>query len=286
MKLLLYFVTTTFSLTCLCAQVGINTETPNSTLSIKGSLEAAYREVTTNTTLTENDHYITYSGSDEATITLPAIGSDNQSFTGRIYKIKNISSKEITLVASDNNSLRLKADPITSFTIKSGGYIEAVNNANTTGGTWDISFVGHPSTIQNLEFYSAILKIPPHANAGGGVPDWNNHGNTNYDSDGWYIIQKESRAPSTNHAPVMKLVYEYQGTPFNLTNMAPMLTTGVNANNPDVFTASVMSILNNGTNGKTRLTIAFSRNDYFVETNSAWAATFNLYLLLVRNNVI
>ena len=278
-----------FYFSLLNAQVGIKTVTPNSTLTINGSLGAAYKEVTSSTILTNEDHYISYSGNGEATITLPIVGINNQSFTGRVYKIKNLSTSDVTLVGSSNDKLRLKSTPVDNFIIKPGGYIEAVNNSNETGGTWDISFVGHPATTQELEFYSTILKIPPHASAGGGVPDWSNHTNTGYDTgtgdDKWYIISKESRNAAANKAPVMKLVYEYQGNPFNLDHLAPMLTTGVNAQNPDVFTASVMSLLNNGTGGKTRLTIAFARNDLFQESSSHWAATFNLYVLLVRKNM-
>src|SRR5690349_3357884 len=93
--------------TFLNAQVGIKTSTPNSTLAVAGSLGADYKQITATTyNITATDHYITYDGAANATFTLPVIGTGTTSYTGRIYKIKNISASSITLQASSGNTLR------------------------------------------------------------------------------------------------------------------------------------------------------------------------------------
>lgn len=283
----------------LNAQVGINTNTPNSTLAINGSLGAGYKQVTaTSYTILATDHYITYNGTGNATFTLPVIGSGATSYTGRIYKIKNISTSNITLQASGGNTLRIDNTPVSSFVIPLGAYAEVVNNSNTSGGTWDLSFTVLPKP-SNVEIYGAQLTIPPHNNASTGVNDWTNHANTSFDTgtgaDAWWIISKTSVSSSfgaLNATPIvsgftkssrMTLVYEYQGPAFNVTNMYPILTAGNNSSYPDVFTASFVSLAN--VSGKTRLTVSVARVDFMGTeggTNSNWAGTFLLNVLLAR----
>lgn len=277
----------------LIAQVGINTTTPNSTLAINGSLRAGYTEITATTyNILATDHYITYNGSANATFTLPVIGTGTSSFTGRIYKIKNISPNAITLQASSGNTLRIDNTPVASFVIPTGAYAEVVNNSNTSGGTWDLSFTVLPKP-SNVEIYGTQLFIPPHALGISATADWTNHANAGYDSgtaaDRWWIVSKTSvdRAHTASYSNTsrMTLVYEYQGAPFNVTNMYPILTAGNNSSFPDVFTASFVSLANNGTAGRTRLTVSVARVD-FIGTNgtnnSNWAGTFLLNVLLAR----
>lgn len=277
----------------LNAQVGINTSTPNSTLAINGSLGAGYKQVTaTSYSILATDHYITYNGTGNATFTLPAIGSGTTSYTGRIYKIKNISTSNITLQASGGNTLRIDNTPVSSFVIPLGAYAEVVNNSNTTGGTWDLSFTVLPKP-SNVEIYGTQLSIPPHGAGSPGVLDWTNHANTSYDtgsgSDLWWVISKTSitNAHTANFSNTsrMTIVYEYQGTPFNVSNMYPILTAGNNSSFPDVFTASFVSLANSGTGGKTQLTVSVARVDFIGSNgsnNSNWTGTFLLNLLLAR----
>ncbi len=277
----------------LTAQVGINTMTPNSTLAVNGSLRAGYTEISATTyNILATDHYITYNGTADATFTLPVIGTGTISFTGRIYKIKNISPNAITLQASSGNTLRIDNTPVASFMIPTGAYAEVVNNGNTTGGTWDLSFTVLPKP-SNVEIYGTQVLIPPHANGASAIADWTAHANVGYDSgaanDRWWIVSKTSvdRAHTASYSNTsrMTLVYEYQGTPFNVNNMYPILTAGNNSSFPDVFTASFVSLANNGTAGRTRLTVSVARVD-FVGTNgtnnSNWAGTFLLNVLLAR----
>ncbi|MDR6464674.1 hypothetical protein [Chryseobacterium sediminis] len=277
----------------LTAQVGINTTTPNSTLAVNGSLRAGYSEVTATTyNIQTTDHYITYNGTADATFTLPVIGTGTTSFTGRIYKIKNISPNNITLQASSGNTLRIDNTPVASFVIPIGAYAEVVNNGNTSGGTWDLSFTVLPKP-SNVEIYGTQVLIPPHRLGTAPVADWTNHTNAGYDTgaanDRWWIISKTSidNAHTSTYANAsrMTLVYEYQGTPFNVANMYPILTAGNNSSFPDVFTASFVSLANNGTAGRTRLTVSVARIDFIGNNgsnNSNWTGTFLLNVLLAR----
>ncbi|MFZ4929476.1 hypothetical protein [Chryseobacterium sp. Mn2064] len=275
------------------AQVGINTTSPNSTLAINGSLGAGYKEITTTTySILATDHYITYNGTGDATFTLPVIGTGTTSYTGRIYKIKNISTAGITLQASSGNTLRIDNTPVSSFVIPTGAYAEVVNNSNTSGGTWDLSFTVLPKP-SNVEIYGTQLAIPPHALGTAPVADWTAHANASYDTgatnDRWWIISKGSidhaHTAAYSNASRMTLVYEYQGTPFNVANMYPILTAGNNSSFPDVFTASFVSLANNGTAGRTRLTVSVARIDFIGNNgsnNSNWTGTFLLNVLLAR----
>lgn len=137
----------------ILAQVGINTPTPNSTLSINGSLEAKYNEITSSYVLTKDDHFISYVGNSNATITLPSVGNGNTSFSGRLYKIKNISASNLTLQPSNSNFIRsTDLTGITTYTIPPGNYVEIVNNSNTSATgtpTWDLTFIGNTTVINS-----------------------------------------------------------------------------------------------------------------------------------------
>lgn len=284
-------------LSCIClllkAQVGVRTPTPNSTLVVNGSFEADYKEiVTTNYVLTADDHYITYNGYGNSNFRLPEIKTGTKSFTGRIYKIKNISTSDIMLRPSDGNTIRVNNQEMSSFTIPAGAYVEVVNNANVSGGTWDLSFTAFPKPSQ-VDIYGAQLKIPPHGN-GMNCSDWTNHNNYNYDSgtgnDRWWIISKRSSkyvfTSKFIRTSRMTLVYEYQGKPFNIHNMYPIITCGNNSNYPDVFTGSFVRLANDGVNGKTRLTVTVARVDFVGCENddkSDWEGMFLMNILLVRS---
>ena len=279
-------------------QVGINTSIPNNTLTVAGSFSANYREVTaTSTTLSNTDYYVSYNGTSAGDFTLPAVGINASAFTGRIYRVKNQSPYTLTLYPNGTDKLRpYNSSPVASISLSSGAFAEVVNNMNASGGnTWDVSYIAQPTT-NNVEIYGTQVKIPPHAAALTPVADWSNHTNSSYDtsnpndsSDTWWIISKSSvsavMSSNSSSASRMMIVYEYQGTPFNLTNLYPILTNGNSSSYPDVYSPSFISLANNGTSGKTRLTVSVTRVD-LISTNAAnlsnWAGTFLLNLLLAR----
>lgn len=130
-------------------KVGINTNTPNTTLTVEGGFEAAHAEKTGNYTLTEADHYITFKGASTSTFTLPACTTvAANSFSGRIYKIKNISNVDLTLTTTGSDIIRnTNTTGTSSVTIPAGYYVEVVNSNG--GASWDLSFLGHPPIPTN-----------------------------------------------------------------------------------------------------------------------------------------
>lgn len=263
-------------LNSVIAQVGVGTENPASTLDVRGSLQTAFREVATDTTLNETDYYITYNGEEDATITLPPISDDINNFNGRIYRVKNVSNNVITLLPSGTNTIRATNTPLNSFTIDPGNYIEIVKNGNTvdTSATWDLSFYGTTIATSNVDLYGTILRIP-HFSA-----NITNHNSTQYDSgvgtDRWWIISTSTTSYAVDRnnditPSTMRILYEYQGIPFDLTNLNPMFTVGNSSNFPDVFSASFGGF--STVNGKTRLALTISRIDYIgqrANINSNW----------------
>lgn len=174
-----FFITFGLSFTTLVfAQVGINTSNPNSTLSVNGSLEAKYNEITSSYLLTKNDHFISYTGSSGAIITLPPVGNGNTSFSGRIYKIKNISASNLTLQPSDGNFIRsTDLTGMANYTIPPGNYAEIVNNTNTSAGgnpTWDLTFIGNTTIINSstdaTRFLGGTIYARFAQNSGGILP--------------------------------------------------------------------------------------------------------------------
>lgn len=136
--------------------------------------------------------------------------------------------------------------------------------------------LGYASS-SNVSIQSFQLKIPPHAQS---VPDFNNHTNTAYDSDNWWVISKVSMNPASNIPARMTLVYEYRGSAFsNITKILPQLTTGNNTSNPDIFSPAFINIANIG--GKTRLTVSISRTD---NVALQWGGTFLLNTLFAIRN--
>ncbi|MGG5208129.1 hypothetical protein ACQWU4_04220 [Chryseobacterium sp. MIQD13] len=267
----------------LFAQVGINTPQPGSTLSVEGSFEAGYREITSSTTLNNTDYYVTFSGTTASqTITLPAV--TGISFSGRMYRIKNISTQSVTLAPAAGATLRPTSVNVSTFVIPAGAYIEVVcNNKTGANPVWDLSYVAMPS-LTNVEIYGGQAKIPPH-NAF--ASDFSNHAVTTYDTTDWFVIQKSSTNAVTSGSGTSiaitnakeVIVYEYQGTPFTLTNLFPILTVGNNTSYPDVYTSNFISIDNS--TGKTRLTVSVTRSE--INGNGTnWAGTFLLNILLAR----
>ncbi|WP_312557865.1 hypothetical protein [Empedobacter brevis] len=283
----LLFVTLLFS-SFTIAQVGVGTSTPNSTLDVRGSLQTAFKEISSSVTLGLNDYYTTYNGANDATITLPVIGTGTSSFNGRIYRIKNATTKRVTVRASGSNTIRATSVPVTSFIIEAGCYVEVVNNTNTaaTSATWDLSYIAQPYT-PNVSIYGTTLKIP-HFTA-----NISNHNSTAYDSgtgtDVWWVISSTSSSQALNantsiRPSKMTIIYEYQGTAFDINNLHPILTAGNTTSFPDVFTVSFGGFSEVG--GKTRLTLTVARVDLIGTdggSNSNWQGTgFFINTLLTK----
>jgi len=115
------------------AQVGIGTTSPNSTLDVRGALSLNYRAFSGNTTITSTDNTIVFTGTSNATATLP----DASTCTGRIYRIKNASTAGITPVLTINTTAGQGIDGSTT-----GWLLDNANEAITVlsnGAGWYIS---------------------------------------------------------------------------------------------------------------------------------------------------
>ncbi|MCX7909083.1 MAG: phage tail protein, partial [Ignavibacteria bacterium] len=105
--------------------VGINTISPNSTLSINGSLSNKVTIVTSNVTLDDTYHTVLANSSSNITITLPNPSGTN---TGRIYVIKNINTGLVSISGSIEGSS-------TTLDIRQRENVELVSN----GSTWVVT---------------------------------------------------------------------------------------------------------------------------------------------------
>ncbi|PTT19555.1 hypothetical protein DBR28_21275 [Chryseobacterium sp. HMWF028] len=142
------------------SQVGINTPQPNSTLVVEGSYEGAYKTVNANTTLGSQDQYVSAEGSSSLTITLPDASIAN-SFSGRIYHIKNNTAKDLTI--SGFGSQLLKINGLTSsntYILPAGFHIRIVKNDNAIAAMplWDILFSANslPPNSRSLQYTKAV----------------------------------------------------------------------------------------------------------------------------------
>ncbi|AZA49434.1 hypothetical protein EG346_15150 [Chryseobacterium carnipullorum] len=157
------------------AQIGINTKNPNSTLSVNGSLEGKYNQITNSYTLTHTDFLVSYTGDSDAIITLPSVGSGSSSFAGRFYRIKNISTSNITLQPSDGNFIRsTDLTGVPNFLIPPGNYVEVVNNNNPSAAgvaTWDLTFIASTTVINSstdaTRFLGGTVYVKYAQNTGG-----------------------------------------------------------------------------------------------------------------------
>ncbi|MDQ1095244.1 MULTISPECIES: hypothetical protein [Chryseobacterium] len=123
------------------AQVGINNNTPSSTLDIGGSLEGSYREITANSTLSATDYHVSFAGTSAATASLPQMSTSDGSasdFRGRKYFIKNnSSSSNLTLAAVSGQTIRIGGGNTANNTYILSPGVLGILTANATNG-WDL----------------------------------------------------------------------------------------------------------------------------------------------------
>jgi hypothetical protein len=263
---------TLFSLLCLTinAQVGVGTTLPKSTLDINGSIGYKIEEISANKTLGINDFYINYTGASIATITLP---SDNN-ITGRIYYIKNSSSVNVSVIATNSQTIRVGfANGVTSYTITPGQTFKFVRSSNTTSNDWESSRTDNPIVATSrVVLYSSKLRVPPFGITTTNYPT--------YSINNWKLTQvvettgdrvrgssggltADGRATIGFKASKLDLTYEYQGVPFNVNKVFPLLTAG-NDNTAGITLApSSAKIENDPTSGKTILKVSVARTDLF-----------------------
>lgn len=130
------------------AQVGVGTTSPASGFEIEGAVAMKLRSITANTTADINDQVIVFTGTSDATITLPtAVG-----INGRVYWIKNASSTlpvpVLTVATTSSQTIDaqnnwLLDEPYEVIRLVSDGsnwkvisQNTAVRKTSTTGSAW------------------------------------------------------------------------------------------------------------------------------------------------------
>ncbi len=113
--------------------VGVKDSVPTSTLDVNGSFALKYSSITsTNYSIGNEDYYLSYNGTANATFTLPAGTISTCNCNGRVYEIINSSSFTITLTANTSELV----DNLSSLKIGSNQTIKLVNIGASSGNTW------------------------------------------------------------------------------------------------------------------------------------------------------
>lgn len=128
--------------------VGINTVTPGSNLTVNGSFAATYRTVSTSGAVGSNDYYLAYDGGTNGTLTLPAAISGTGNFLGRTYHFKNTGTATLSIAANgaeliDNQS----GAGVSSINIPPGYYAFFINKGGTTGTTWELILLSSSNSV-------------------------------------------------------------------------------------------------------------------------------------------
>ncbi len=143
------------------SQVGINTETPGSTLDVKGTF--ATNVATNNSTnfALDNDYFVAWNGTADGIATLPAALSGSANFKGRIYVIKNSSQTySLTVKTSGSELIEEVSDKNTSsLSLGSGEALTIISTGSTTatGVTWQI--ISRPFATPAISIPGAISGV-------------------------------------------------------------------------------------------------------------------------------
>lgn len=118
------------------SQVGISTSAPGSSLDVNGSLAAKYNAITTASyAMTASDYYVSYNGTSNAAITLPAAISGVGNFKGRLYTIKNNTSFLVTITPAGSETI----GNLTSVSIGGNQTVQLINTGlSGSANTWEI----------------------------------------------------------------------------------------------------------------------------------------------------
>lgn len=148
------------------AQVGINTNSPGSTLDVKGSFATPYKSLTSTTySLLNTDQYLDYRGTAASVWTLPAALAAPATFGGRVYEIRNGSTFDITVNPNGAEKIDVSTTAVnqSSFTIPAGYYATIKNTGLTSGTTWVVTLLttGNTSSTNSSGFSTSILGYIP-----------------------------------------------------------------------------------------------------------------------------
>lgn len=124
-------------LSCMMySQVGISTSVPGSSLDVNGSLAAKYNSVTAASyAMTASDFYLSYNGTANAAMTLPAAITGDGNFKGRLYTIKNNTPFLITITPSGSERISNQ----TNISVGGNQTVQVISTGLTgSATTWEV----------------------------------------------------------------------------------------------------------------------------------------------------
>ncbi|REC62919.1 hypothetical protein DRF65_08875 [Chryseobacterium pennae] len=134
--------------------IGVNTPTPGSSLTVNGSFAASYKMVNVSGTVGANDYYIAYNGTGNGTLTLPVAINGVGNFSGRTYHFKNTGNAALSIAASgaelidDQNGTGLG---VSSLSIPPGYYAFLVSKGTITGTTWELVLFSSSNSLPSAD---------------------------------------------------------------------------------------------------------------------------------------
>lgn len=141
---ILFFATSVFAMQLQAQNFGIGTGAPSSKLSVNGSFEAVYTNIsTTPYNVGANDFYVAYNGTANGTFNLPAAVSGTNNFGGRVYHFKNTSASSNLVIAANGAELIDNRTDVASITLLPGYYCKIISKGTTTGSTWEIALIAN-----------------------------------------------------------------------------------------------------------------------------------------------
>ncbi|WP_160136107.1 hypothetical protein [Chryseobacterium sp. c4a] len=136
----------------LCAQVGVNTPNPTSSLTVNGSFAATYKTVSSSGAVGANDYYIAYNSVNNGTLTLPAAINGTGNFGGRTYHFKNTGTGNLVIAAAGAELIDdQNGAGVSTLSIPIGYYAFLVNKGTTTGTTWELVLFSSSNTMPSSE---------------------------------------------------------------------------------------------------------------------------------------
>jgi len=128
--------------------VGINTPSPGSRLTVNGSFAATYRSITTSGAVDANDYYLAYNGNSNGTLTLPTAINGTGNFIGRTYHFKNTGTAILSVAAGGSELIDNHTGVgIASVNVPPGYYAFFISKGTITGTTWELILLSSSDSL-------------------------------------------------------------------------------------------------------------------------------------------
>lgn len=134
--------------------VGVNTPTPSSSLTVNGSFAASYKIVTTSGAIGAADYYVAYDGAGNGTLTLPAAVSGVGNFIGRTYHFKNTGNATLSIAANGTELIDNQNGTgvgVSSMNVPPGYYAFLVSKGTTSGTTWELVLLSSSNSMPSAD---------------------------------------------------------------------------------------------------------------------------------------